>query len=178
LSTQDIIPPEELTPGPLIGLHFTPMTRAFAEQIVTWHYPDYPVFNSTPEEAEFEIQVLLEPDYRYFVGINEADQIVGFCCFGEDARVLGGDYSDEHALDIGLGLHPNLIGKRLGLPFLRAALTFGHEQFDPPRFRATIAVFNTRSRRIFEQAGFTLQEEFQSLSARPLAFVRLVKNLR
>lgn len=164
-------------PGPLVGLRFEPMQRAYAEQIVTWHYPDYPVFNSTPEEAEFEIKVLLEPHYRYHVGINEADQIVGFCCFGEDARVPGGDYRDEEALDVGLGLHPNLMGKGLGLPFLQAALGFATGQYAPRRFRCTIAVFNARSRRIFEQASFRLAETFQSTSARPLTFILMFKEV-
>lgn len=167
--------PSDTLPGPLLGLHFQPMQRAYAEQIVTWHYPDYPVFNSTPQEAEFEIRVLLEPRYHYFVGINEADQIVGFCCFGEDASVPGGDYRDAAALDVGLGLHPNLIGKGLGYPFLLAALELGIEKFSPLRFRSTIALFNARSRRIFEQAGFTFQTTFESTGARPQTFVVLVR---
>jgi [ribosomal protein S18]-alanine N-acetyltransferase len=164
--------------GPLAGLSFTPMTRALAEQIIEWRYPDYPLFNVAPEEAEAEIRVLLEPAYRYHVALNAAGEAVGFCCFGEDARVPGGDYDREEALDVGLGLRPDLTGKGLGLMFLQAILEFGKTQLAARRFRATIAVFNVRSRRIFEQAGFTLRQTFYSGITRPLAFVILVKEVK
>lgn len=162
---------------PLAGLHFVPMRREHAEEIVTWHYPDYPLFQVSPEDNEFEIKVLLEPLYNYHVGLNQAGEIVGFCCFGADARVPGGSYEEVQALDVGLGLHPALVGKRLGLAFLQAALAFGAAKFAPRAFRATIAVFNRASRRIFEQAGFTLQERFQSASVRPLEFIILRKEI-
>ncbi|MEX1019396.1 MAG: GNAT family protein [Litorilinea sp.] len=160
----------------LYGLHFVPMTRGYAEEIVTWHYPEYPLFQVSPDETEFEIKVLLEPLYNYCVGLNHAGQIVGFCCYGADARVPGGDYAEIDALDVGLGLHPALVGKRLGLRFLMAILAHGDARFAPRHYRATIAVFNIASRRVFEQAGFRLFKTFKSTSIRPLEFVILVKD--
>lgn len=161
----------------LEGLHFLPINRPFAEEIVVWHYPDYPLFQVSPGDMEFEIKVLLEPLYNYCVGLNAEDQIVGFGCFGADARVPGGDYETVDALDVGLGLHPALVGRRLGLPFLRALLGHGADRFGPLAWRATIAVFNGASRRIFEQAGFQQFQHFKSTSARPLEFVIMLKEL-
>ena len=158
------------------------MRRAHAEAVVGWQYPDYPLFNTSPEQTEFEVRVLLEPAYHYYVALNGQEETVGFCCFGEDARVPGGNYAatdaiDVDVLDVGLGLHPSLVGRGLGLPFLEAILVFGIDRYAPARFRATIAVFNVRSRRIFERAGFRLCATFESAHVRSLQFVILEKTV-
>jgi hypothetical protein len=45
---------------------------------------------------------------------------IGFCCFGPDAQLRGGDYH-EPALDVGLGLRPDLVGKGLEVAFPASA---------------------------------------------------------
>ena len=54
-----------------------------------------------------------DPTNRYH-GVTGEDhsQLIGFCCFGPDARVTGFAY-DEDSLDIGAGLRPDLTGRGL-----------------------------------------------------------------
>ncbi len=87
----------------------------------------------------------------------------------------GGDYNGYNALDVGLGLRPDLTGRGMGLAFLQAILDFAKRQYETDRFRATITAFNRRSLRIFEKAGFRPLQTFMSASAHPIEFVVVVK---
>lgn len=155
---------------------FTAMTDAYAREIVAWRYPgQYDIYNVDDAEAEADVQVLLDPRYAYYAVTDSAGFLVGFCCFGIDAQVPGGDYQDLGALDVGLGLRPDLAGQGRGLGFLEAILDFARRERGATHFRATIAVFNQRSRRVFEKAGFVETQRFVSASARPLEFVVMTK---
>src|SRR5690606_23958793 len=122
---------------------FTPMTEAFAREIVAWRYPgQYDIYNTDDADVEADVQVLLDPRYAYYAVTDSAGFLVGFCCYGIDAQVPGGDYQDTGALDIGLGLRPDLAGQGRGLNFLEAILDFARRRYGATRFRATIAVFN------------------------------------
>lgn len=155
---------------------FVPMAEAHAREIVAWRYPgQYAVYNVDDADVEADVQVLLDPRYAYYAVTDSAGFLVGFCCYGRDAQVPGGDYSDAAALDVGLGLRPDLAGQGRGLGFLEAILDFARDRYAPSRFRATIATFNHRSRRVFEKAGFVETQHFVSASARPLEFVVMVK---
>ena len=74
------------------------------------------------DELARDVAALLRPDYHYHAAHDETGRLVGFCCFGEDAQVPGGDYSLP-ALDIGLGLHPDLTGRGLSHSFLAVSYT-------------------------------------------------------
>lgn len=155
---------------------FIPMTEAFAREIVAWRYPgQYDIYNTDDADVEADVQVLLDPRYAYYAVTDSAGFLVGFCCYGIDAQVPGGDYQDSDALDVGLGLRPDLAGQGRGLGFLEAILDFARRRYAATRFRATIAVFNRRSRRVFEKAGFVEAQHFVSASARPLEFVIMMK---
>jgi RimJ/RimL family protein N-acetyltransferase len=79
--------------------------------------------------------------------------LIGFCSFGEDARVAGFDYADD-ALDVGLGMRPDLVGQSLGIGFTRAVLDFAQREYSPSAFRVTIAGFNRRAQRLCLALGF------------------------
>src|SRR5688500_2713462 len=133
---------------------FRKIAEKEAQEISTWRYEgQYALYN--PDEAMLEEYVawLLEPRYAYHA-IHEGEMLVGFCCFGEDAQVGGGDYSLSDALDIGFGMRPDLTGQGRGTPFLAAILSFAMSQYHMTHFRTTIATFNRRSQRVFEKAGF------------------------
>jgi ribosomal-protein-alanine N-acetyltransferase len=87
--------------------------------------------------------------------------LLGFCSFGADARVPGGDYSAE-AADIGLGLRPERTGRRLSRRVIPAVLEFARDNFHPRHFRVTIAAFNLRAQKAWSAAGFRKSAEFAS----------------
>jgi [ribosomal protein S18]-alanine N-acetyltransferase len=114
-----------------------------------------------PDENSIEdfVDGLLNPDFHFFSIWDQRDQLIGYCCFGEDARVLGGDYSDD-ALDIGGGLRPDLTGQGMGAPFIGSVFDFSIARFSPHTFRTTIAAFNLRARKVCEKIGCVQSSRF------------------
>lgn len=139
----------------IVRFTLAPVEEGQARAILTWRYePPYSFYNADPTDVEGALQVLLDPANAYHAAGDERGELVGFFCFGPDARVPGGDYGDDDALDIGLALRPDLTGQGLGLAFLLAGLDFARQTFAPPRFRLTVATFNRRAIRVYERAGF------------------------
>jgi RimJ/RimL family protein N-acetyltransferase len=139
----------------------TPITRADAQAVSRWRYDGpYSVYNGSPDA----VSSLLEPRYLYHSVHDELGELVGYFCFGEDARVSAGRtsglYDREDALDVGLGMRPDLTGKGLGERFVRAGLQFADATYSPPMFRLTVATFNRRAIRVYERAGFEPVETF------------------
>jgi RimJ/RimL family protein N-acetyltransferase len=136
-------------------LTFRPLDPTDARTILGWHYEGpYAVYNPQPPDCDVAVAILTDPANAYFAARDEAGALVGFCCFGADARVPGGDYTDPAPLDVGLGLRPDLTGGGHGLPFLQAVLALGRERFSPPCFRLTVAAFNERAQKVYVRAGF------------------------
>jgi ribosomal-protein-alanine N-acetyltransferase len=79
-----------------------------------------------------------------------------FGAFDEDGGLVGFYYFEEKPpdLDYGLGLRPDLVGRRLGLEFFRAGLDYAHERYRPRRVYLHVAEFNDRARKVYERAGF------------------------
>jgi ribosomal-protein-alanine N-acetyltransferase len=128
------------------GFSFRELTRADAEEIAAWRYePPYSVYDGG------DPQRLLE--FTYFAAIDEEGELVGFCCFGEDARVSGLE-EEPGVLDIGAGLRPDLTGIGLGGPFLREACRLGADLYSPFRFRLAVAAFNRRAQMVASALGF------------------------
>jgi len=131
------------------------MTRAFADQVAGWRYP--PPFDTYDVDGP-EVDHLLRPDYRYQI-VWEGETGIGYCCFGADARVPGGDYSSD-ALDVGWGMRPDLTGHGHGRAFVGAIVEFALDAYRPAGLRVTIAEFNTRSQRAAASGGgFTLERD-------------------
>jgi RimJ/RimL family protein N-acetyltransferase len=129
---------------------FAHIDRAAAEAIASWRYEgQYARYDGDPEG----IETLLRPDYRVHAVRDEAAELVGFCSFGEDGRVAGYEYQDD-ALDVGLGMRPDLVGRGLGIDFTRAVLDFAQHEYSAGAFRVTIAAFNRRARRLCLALGF------------------------
>jgi [ribosomal protein S18]-alanine N-acetyltransferase len=129
---------------------FTPIERDQARTIAAWRYEGvYSLYDGDPEGFE----TLLRPEYRVHAASDEHGELVGFCSFGEDARVAGYDYADD-ALDVGLGMRPDLVGRGLGVAFTRAVLEFAAREHSPIVFRVTVAGFNRRAQRLCLALGF------------------------
>ena len=150
-------------------LSLSPMSPESAREASTWRYPPpYSIYNSSPETYA----VFIEPRNRYHALHGADGVLVGFCCFGAEARVPGGRYPDlePEVLDIGIGMPPERIGRGQGAGFLGAVLDHARESLRPRRFRATIAEFNRRSARTFERLGFVAVDRFERSTDR-MAFL-------
>jgi RimJ/RimL family protein N-acetyltransferase len=129
---------------------FTPIQREEAQSIAGWRYDGpYALYDGDPDGFE----TLLRPEYRVHAARDEHGELIGYCSFGEDARVAGYAYADD-ALDVGLGMRPDLVGRSRGIGFTRAVLDFAQREFRPDAFRVTIAAFNRRAQRLCLALGF------------------------
>jgi ribosomal-protein-alanine N-acetyltransferase len=137
----------------MIDLLISPLEPERAGQIAAWHYdPPYQVYDL----ARGDLELLLDPVYRYHQVLDRSGGLVGYCCYGKDAQVPGGDYSrgEPEVLDVGVGLRPELVGQGRGRDFVGAILAYGGDKFHPEYFRATVADFNLRSMNTFRGLGF------------------------
>jgi [ribosomal protein S18]-alanine N-acetyltransferase len=144
-------------------LRFTlkPITRDDARAISRWRYDEpYSIYDGDPTSVD----ALLQPRFYYHSVYDERGDLTGYFCFGEDAQVAAGKrlgvYEVEPALDLGLGMRPDLTGMGLGEAFVHAGLRFAREVYSPPAFRLTVATFNRRAIRVYERAGFETIETF------------------
>ena len=131
------------------SLRIAPLTRAHAEDLVTWRYESpYEVYDMDGAEPDD----LLDPAAG-FHAVLAGEELVGFRSFGPDGQVPGWDY-DDSALDTGGGLRPSLTGQGLGRSVISAGLAYGRVLLAPAAFRVTVASFNARARRTVESLGF------------------------
>ena len=99
-----------------------------------------------------------EPPYDFYDG--DVDPVLNperfYEALDEDGSLVGNFYFEEKgdALEIGLGLRPELTGRGLGLEFLAAGLEFGRRRFRPARTILNVAAFNERAIAVYERAGF------------------------
>ena len=102
-----------------------------------WRYePPYDFYDG-------DVDPVLNPE-RFYEALDDAETLVGNFYFEEK-----GD-----ALEIGLGLRPDLTGRGLGLEFVRSALEFGRESFQSVKIVLNVAAFNRRAIVVYERAGF------------------------
>ena len=103
-----------------------------AEEISRWRYPEP---HATYDGDPASVAGLLDPRYNYHAVTNPEGDLVGYFCFGVDATVPAGrrlGLCSDDALDVGLGLSPDLTGTGPGLDFVRAGLRFAHRAGLPP----------------------------------------------
>jgi ribosomal-protein-alanine N-acetyltransferase len=140
-----------------------PMRKNEATVVSGWKYEHPYSFYNMESNAETIAELL---DGSYFSVSNEKSELIGYFCFGPNAQVPGGHvhdlYKDEGALDIGLGMHPDLTGRRLGLRFLNEGLAFARKTYNVEAFRLSVATFNHRAIAVYEKAGFRPVQTFMS----------------
>lgn len=127
---------------------FRRITGEDAGKIAGWRYDGPYSLYDINDSAH-----LLRPEYEYYAAVAEEGGLVGYCCFGADARVPG-LVEEAGVLDVGAGLRPDLTGIGLGGPFLREVCRLGAEVHDPARLRVTIAAFNRRAQLVAAALGF------------------------
>jgi RimJ/RimL family protein N-acetyltransferase len=118
-------------------LSIQPESAESFRQRATWRYePPFDFYDG-------DVDPVLNPE-RFFEALARDGSLVGFYYFEEK-----GD-----ALEIGLGLRPDLTGRGLGFDFFLAGLDFGRRRFRPARLILNVAAFNERAIRVYERAGF------------------------
>lgn len=144
------------------GFRIEPLRADQAREILEWQYPEPYDFYDPPKEREPEayVKAFLNPEFNFHGVMDRGGVLVGFCSFGIDGQVPGGDYS-EQALDIGLGMKPELTGKGLGVRFFGSILDFAAARPGPSRYRLTVANFNRRAINLYRKFGFRVHSEFE-----------------
>lgn len=143
-----------------MGLVVHPLEPPHALDILGWRYPPpYDVYNARPENHQAELWHLLNPQNAFFAILNRDGELEGYGSFGPDGQVPGGDYRDP-ALDIGMGIRPDLTGQGKGRHYARAVAWYGAQHYQPEQLRVTIAAFNQRAQRVWRSLGFKPVETF------------------
>ncbi len=128
--------------------------------MLEWRYQPPFDFYNPPQDNLYHLRTqLLDPFWRFHAVLDEQDTLCGYCSFGEDGQVTGGDYT-ANALDIGLGLRPDLTGKGHGADFLTEIMTYARDVFEFDTFRLTVAAFNHRAINLYHQLGFETVSKF------------------
>jgi len=137
------------------------MDESSARAIHGWRFdPPYDVYNLASDEAENVVKSMMDPQKAYFSIMDKRGELVAYCCFGREGQVPGGDYSRD-ALDIGMGVRPELTGRGFGHEFVDNVIDFAGTTFSPCAYRVTVAEFNKRALRVWEKAEFQLVDRFQ-----------------
>jgi ribosomal-protein-alanine N-acetyltransferase len=152
-----------------------PLTPEQVRAFIKWEYAGaYAIYNISPENEAAEVAFFLDPENGYFAITDEVGGFLGFCNFGADARVPGGDYRAA-AIDIGMGLRPDLTGQGKGALYAAAVFDFAAIQY-PGQQRVTIAEFNQRAQQLCRKFGFVQEARFlRETDGRP--FVVLTRNI-
>lgn len=136
----------------------------------SWTYPSpYDFYNHA--QTEDSKQEWLTGNYFC---IYKQEEMIGFFCYGESARVPVNSshlYIDD-CIDIGIGMRPDLTGKGLGSSFLTTILMEIERLFSSTPIRLTVASFNQRAIHLYEKLGFRIQHHVQRKSTNFYIMVR------
>lgn len=125
-----------------------PLTAADMRDITGWRYAaPYDTYDLSGPPNEALCHALCDAQ----------GALLGFFCWGEEARVVSAQdvyEADAQALDVGLGLRPDLMGGGQGLLAFSTALTWLREARRPERFRLSAYEWNQRALRVYRRAGF------------------------
>jgi len=143
-------------------LQIVDMTKEYAGIISGWKYGGaYSIY----DESEENIDGFMNG--AHFACTDASGELIGYFCFGEDARIptVEENVYDDNFIDIGLGLKPDLCGRSLGLTFLKKGLQHARDIYGATSFRLTVAAFNERAIKVYERAGFCTEREVTHLQS-------------
>jgi ribosomal-protein-alanine N-acetyltransferase len=138
-----------------------PLRPEEATDVAAWAYePPHDIYNGDPEHPEDFLAIDDDGCGYYAIATADGDEVVGFCCFGPEARVVG-QSPEADTLDVGGGVRPDRVSQRLATQAFPLILQFGHDRFRPRQFRTAVAAFNERSLRLCASAGFREVRRFE-----------------
>jgi len=141
-----------------------PFREGEATDVAAWAYePPFEIYNGDPENQQDYLSV--DPDGFGYYAVVDTDSggVIGFCCFGPEARVKGQEQR-QGTIDIGGGVHPELLSEGIATDLLPLIMDFARDRFAPEQFRTAVASFNDRSTRLCLSAGFEIVRRFQGPS--------------
>jgi RimJ/RimL family protein N-acetyltransferase len=159
-------------------IKYRPADEKSAREFVQWKYESpYDVYNCPPEDVEKAIQYNIDPVNNLYSMFNQNEELIGYCSYGRDAQVPGGDYSEE-ALDIGMMIKPELTGQGMGAAYAEEVIRNGVNKYEPKKLRVTIAAFNKRAMRTWEKNGFQQAQSFKRNNSEDgMEFVIMIKEI-
>ena len=148
------------------------MTAARAEAVLGWRYPaPYDFYNMTATADT--MAELMGGDYA---ALLDGEAVAAFFCLGRAAQVPGGRYPAP-AVDLGLGLRPDLTGRGLGTAFCRDLLPAAASMRpDEAMVRLTVAAFNQRALHLYQKLGFQEESGFEFSGHRWIILQRSLRN--
>lgn len=146
---------------------FRQLEKEHALAILNWRYTSpYDYYNFDTNTIQGDLHYLLDSKNAFYAILNLQGDLEGYCSFGSDGQVPGGDYSSSSkALDIGMGIRPDLVGRGRGKQYAQAVVRYGAKQYRVQQLRVTIAEFNKRAQRVWEQLGFEQVEKFVKIGS-------------
>ncbi len=142
-------------------ISFRPVDETSAREFVQWLYEKpYDIYNCPPERVVKAIQYNIDPLNNVYTMFSQNDELIGYCSYGKDGQVPGGDYREE-ALDIGLMIKPELTGQGMGAAYAEEVVRNGVAKYTPSKLRVTIAAFNKRAFRTWEKNDFQQTQTFK-----------------
>jgi [ribosomal protein S18]-alanine N-acetyltransferase len=144
---------------------FRQLEKEHVLAILNWRYTSpYDYYNFDADTIQEDLRYLLDSKNAFCAILNLQEELEGYCSFGSDGQVPGGDYSRE-ALDIGMGIRPDLVGHGRGRQYAQAVVRYGAHQYRVKHLRVTIAEFNKRAQRVWKQLGFEQVEKFVKIGS-------------
>jgi RimJ/RimL family protein N-acetyltransferase len=99
-----------------------------------------------------------EPPYDFYdIAADPFDhpERLKYVCGGDGRVEAFWDFIvDGDVVELGIGLRPDLTGRGLGEPYMRAQIAFAQAQWQPQTFRLYVASWNARAIRLYERLGF------------------------
>ncbi len=137
-----------------------PVNAADITEFLDWKYE--------PPHDDYNIKMPLGEALEYFLdpatqchAIVTDGELSGYCTYGKDAQVPGGDYTAS-AVDIGAAIMPALTGHGHGATYVAAIIDFAVRTFDPATLRVSIASPNVRATKVWIANGFSETQRFHT----------------
>ncbi|WP_158282122.1 GNAT family N-acetyltransferase [Salipaludibacillus keqinensis] len=145
------------------------MTNEAALEIVEWEYPDEFSFYNIQNDMD-DLDEFLNPfKWNHYAAVYENEKLVGYFTF---------DPLNLEEVEIGLGLHPDLIGRGKGKAFTAYAMELADKWYEPKKLIVNVAKFNARAIKVYEKNGFKKTVEFlQETNGDEYSFIRMEKEL-
>ncbi|WLR42353.1 GNAT family protein [Bacillus carboniphilus] len=147
---------------------FKQITQEQAEHIAyQWHYDGIYSFYDMEADKE-DLEEFLDSEMRgYFIfAVTKDNELVGFFSFYKD---------DPDAIDIGLGMRPDLTGSGWGYSFLTSGIKFAREKYQTSKITLSVATFNERAINVYRKFGFIEVERFmQDTNGSSYEFLKMV----
>jgi RimJ/RimL family protein N-acetyltransferase len=141
-----------------------PLTEEHAAAIAEWRY-EFPYEWYDTASDPRRIELFANPARREGLRavIGDDGDLIGFFNF----------VPEDDEVRIGLGIRPDLTGRGLAQPFIRAGLEYAREEWRPKRFRLWVARWNERALRAYRRAGFREVAEHEGHESRFVEMERL-----